>query len=68
VSRSATTVRIPSRLVPSGPAALPWGRVETLIYDYPVGLVDLHISQVQRAGWTRLPTLAATNYHGDAGQ
>jgi arabinosyltransferase B/arabinosyltransferase C len=67
VIRSATTVRIPSRLVPSGPATLPWGRVERVIYDHPVGLVDLHAGQVQRAGWMRLPTLAAKNYHGDPG-
>jgi Mycobacterial cell wall arabinan synthesis protein/Arabinosyltransferase concanavalin like domain/EmbC C-terminal domain len=66
-TRSATTVRIPSRLMPSGPPTLPWGRVERVIYDHPTGLVDLHGREVQRAGWTRLPTLAAKNYHGDAG-
>jgi arabinosyltransferase B/arabinosyltransferase C len=66
-SRSATTVRIPSRLMPSGPPSLPWGRVERVIYDHPTGLVDLHVNEVQRAGWTRLPTLAAKNYHGDPG-
>jgi hypothetical protein len=64
VSRSATTVRIPARLVPSGPPTLPWGRVERVIYDHPVGLVDLHVETLQRAGWTRLPTLAAKSYHG----
>jgi len=66
-SRSATTVRIPSRLAPSGPPSLPWGRVERVIYDHPTGLVDLHVSEVRRAGWARLPTLAAKNYHGDVG-
>ncbi len=65
VGRSATTVRIPTRLAPSGPPSLPWGRVERVIYDHPVGLVDRHIDQQRRAGWTRLPTLAATSYHGD---
>lgn len=65
VSRCATTVRIPSRLVPSGPPTLPWGRVERVVYDHPVGLVDLRIGVLRRAGWTRLPTLADKRYHGD---
>ncbi len=62
--RSATTVRVPSSLVPAGPPTLPWGRVERVVYDHPVGLVDLHVHQVRRAGWTRLPTLAGPDYHG----
>lgn len=65
VSRSATTVRVPSRLVPSGPPTLPWGRVERVVYDHPVGLVDLHLTQIRRSGWTRLPTLADKSYHGE---
>lgn len=66
VTRSGTAVRMPVRLVPSGPPTLPWGRVERVVYDHPVGLVDLHIEQHRRAGWTRPPTLAAKSYHGDA--
>ncbi len=64
VSRSATAVRMPARLVPSGPPTLPWGRVERVFYDHPVGLVDLSFGTLQRAGWTRLPTLADKRYHG----
>jgi arabinosyltransferase B/arabinosyltransferase C len=63
--RSATTVRLPAALVPSGPAARPWGRVEQMVYDHPVGLVDLHVKALRRAGWTRLPTLADQRYHGN---
>jgi arabinosyltransferase B/arabinosyltransferase C len=63
--RSATTVRMPSRLVPGGPPTLPWGRVERVVYDHPVGLVDLHVETSRRAGWTRLPTLADKSYHGN---
>ncbi|MGH3753770.1 MAG: arabinosyltransferase domain-containing protein [Pseudonocardiaceae bacterium] len=63
--RSAATVRLPAQLVPSGPAARPWGRVERVVYDHPVGLVDLHVTTLRRAGWTRLPTLADHSYHGD---
>jgi len=65
VSRSGIAVRMPARLVPSGPPTLSWGRVERVVYDHPVGLVDLHVDQRQRAGWTRLPTLADKSYHGD---
>jgi hypothetical protein len=65
-SRDATIVRMPAALVPGGPPTLPWGRVERVGYDHPVGLVDLHVRTVHRAGWTRLPTLAAKSYHGTA--
>jgi arabinosyltransferase B/arabinosyltransferase C len=65
VGRSATTIRVPSRLMPNGPPTPPWGRVVRVVYDHPVGLVDLRIDQLRRAGWTRLPTLAAKSYHGD---
>ncbi|MDQ4104625.1 MAG: arabinosyltransferase C-terminal domain-containing protein, partial [Actinomycetota bacterium] len=65
VDRSATTVRMPTRLVPAGPPTLPWGRVERVVYDHPVTLVDLRVEQRQRAGWTRFPTLADESYHGN---
>ena len=65
VTRCATTVQVPARLVPSGPPTLPWGRVERVVYDHPVGLVDLRVEELHRAGWTRLPTLADKSYHGD---
>jgi arabinosyltransferase B len=65
VSRCATTVQVPAWLVPSGPPTLPWGRVERVVYDHPVGLVDLRVGALRRAGWTRLPTLADQSYHGD---
>ncbi|MDQ4020371.1 MAG: arabinosyltransferase domain-containing protein [Actinomycetota bacterium] len=63
--RSGTTVRVPTRLMPSGPATLPWGRVERVVYDHPIGLVDLRVETLRRAGWTRLPTLADKSYRGD---
>ncbi|MGH8880926.1 MAG: hypothetical protein ACRD0P_26825, partial [Stackebrandtia sp.] len=44
---------------------LPWGRVERVVYDHPVGLVDLRVEALRRAGWTRLATLAGESYHGD---
>lgn len=63
--RSGTTVRVPTRLLPSGPATLPWGRVQRVVYDHPIGLVELRVETLQRAGWTRLPTLADKSYRGD---
>lgn len=45
-------------------AALPWGRVVRVVDGHPVGLVEMHVDQRRRAGWTRLPTLAAKSYHG----
>ncbi|MGH3933576.1 MAG: arabinosyltransferase domain-containing protein, partial [Pseudonocardiaceae bacterium] len=63
--RSATTVRVPSRLTPAGPPTLAWGRVERVVYDHPVGLVDLRVGKLRRAGWTRLPTLADKSYNGN---
>jgi arabinosyltransferase B/arabinosyltransferase C len=63
--RSATTVRVPAWLAPAGPPALPWGRVERVVYAHPVGLVMLRVDRVHRAGWTRLPTLADPGYHGE---
>jgi hypothetical protein len=66
VSRDATIVRMPAALVPGGPPTLPWGRVERVGYHHPVGLVDVDVRAVRRAGWTRLPTLAAKSYHGNA--
>ncbi len=63
--RSATTVRVPTQLMPAGPPTLPWGRVERVVYDHPVGLVDRRVEALRRAGWTRLPTLADKSYLGD---
>jgi hypothetical protein len=54
--------------MPSGPATLPWGRVERVVYDHPIGLVNLRVETLRRAGWTRLPTLADKSYRGDPAQ
>ncbi|MGH3797112.1 MAG: arabinosyltransferase domain-containing protein [Pseudonocardiaceae bacterium] len=64
VDRTARFVEVPSQLVPPGVPTLGWGHVEEVIYDHPVGLVDLRVEQVRRAGWTRLPTLARESYTG----
>jgi hypothetical protein len=62
--RTSASVRVNAQLVPTGPPALPWGRVERVVYDHPVGLVDLRTDQQRRWGWTRLPTLSGEDYNG----
>ncbi|MDQ3989247.1 MAG: arabinosyltransferase, partial [Actinomycetota bacterium] len=62
--RTGTAVRVVAELVPSGPPTLPWGRVERVVYDHPVGLVDVEVRRERRAGWTRLPTLSGADYNG----
>ncbi|MGH3697680.1 MAG: arabinosyltransferase domain-containing protein [Pseudonocardiaceae bacterium] len=66
VDRSAEAVELPSRLTPPGAPTLGWGHVDELMYDHPPGLVDLHVTTVRRAGWTRLPTLSGQRYTGRA--
>jgi Mycobacterial cell wall arabinan synthesis protein/EmbC C-terminal domain/Arabinosyltransferase concanavalin like domain len=64
VDRTAKFVEVPSRLVPPGAPMLGWGHVDEVIYLHPVGLVDLHVAALRRAGWTRLPTLIGQRYTG----
>jgi arabinosyltransferase B/arabinosyltransferase C len=64
VDRTAKFVEVPSRLVPPGAPMLGWGHVDEVIYLHPVGLVDLHVGALRRAGWTRLPTLIGQRYTG----
>lgn len=65
ISRTARFDELPSRLTPSsGVPILPWGHLEKVVYRYPVGRFDLHVSTAQRSGWQRLPTLAVPAYTG----
>jgi len=66
VNRTTKVVELPSRLTPPGMPTLGWGHVDELVYAHPVGLVDLHVTPVRRAGWTRLPTLIGERYSGHA--
>jgi hypothetical protein len=66
VDRTATFIELPSQLLPAGVPTLGWGHVDEVVYDHPASLVDLHVLQVRRAGWTRLPTLIGERYTGRA--
>jgi len=66
VDRTTKAIELPAQLTPPGAPSLGWGHVDELIYAHPVGLVDLHIRSVHRAGWTRLPTLIGERYTGRA--
>ncbi|WP_165939641.1 arabinosyltransferase domain-containing protein [Saccharopolyspora aridisoli] len=62
-AQTATYVRMASAL-PGGPETTPWGTVDRILYDYPTREVDLVFRHHDRAGWTRLPTLAGEDYIG----
>jgi hypothetical protein len=66
VDRTTTFVELPSRLAPPGVPTLGWGHVDELVYTHPVGLVELRVEHLRRAGWTRLPTLIGERYTGRA--
>ncbi|MGH3978976.1 MAG: arabinosyltransferase C-terminal domain-containing protein, partial [Pseudonocardiaceae bacterium] len=62
--RTATYVRAPSRIHPAGPPTRPWGNVQRVMYDHPVGLVDLRTERVVEPGWHREPPIIGMNYSG----
>jgi hypothetical protein len=64
VDRTSKLLERPTLLTPPGVPTLGWGHVEELVYAHPVGLVDLQITTMRRAGWTRLPTLIGERYTG----
>ncbi len=66
IDRTAKFIELPAQLAPPGAPTLGWGHIEEVVYTHPVGLVDLRVHQVRRAGWTRLPTLIGERYTGRA--
>ena len=66
VDRTTKDIELPTQLAPPGAPTMGWGHVDELVYLHPVGLVDLHVASVHRAGWTRLPTLSGERYAGRA--
>ncbi|MGH3805455.1 MAG: arabinosyltransferase domain-containing protein [Pseudonocardiaceae bacterium] len=66
VDRTATFIELPTQLAPPGVPTLGWGHVDEVVYTHPVGLVDLRVGQLRRAGWARLPTLIGERYTGRA--
>lgn len=63
VDRTTKDIELPAQLTPPGAPSLGWGHVDEVIYAHPVGLVDLHVTPIRRAGWTRLPTLNRGTLH-----
>ncbi|MDQ3887027.1 MAG: arabinosyltransferase, partial [Actinomycetota bacterium] len=61
---TATAVRMASRIAPAGPSTRPWGRVERIVRDHPVGLVDLRVEPSTEAGWQRRPPITGETYSG----
>ena len=66
VDRVTKLIELPTRLTPPGTPTLGWGHVDELVYAHPPDLVDLRVNTIQRAGWTRFPTLIGQRYTGRA--
>lgn len=66
VDRTTKDIELPAQLTPPGAPTLGWGHVDELVYAHPVGLVEVHVTAVRRAGWIRLPTLIGERYTGRA--
>ncbi|WP_406690838.1 arabinosyltransferase domain-containing protein [Saccharopolyspora sp. ID03-671] len=62
-THTATWVRMVS-VLPGGPEAPPWGTVDRVRYAAEPLQVDVEHRHEDRAGWTRLPTLAGEDYIG----
>ncbi|WP_461154449.1 arabinosyltransferase domain-containing protein [Saccharopolyspora tripterygii] len=62
-THTATFVRVASAL-PGGPETPPWGTVDRVLYGLEPGRFDIGYRRHDRAGWTRLPTLAGEEYIG----
>lgn len=62
--QTATAVRMASRIHPAGPRTRPWGQVERIVHDHPVGVVDLRVERSVEAGWHRDPPITGPAYSG----
>ncbi|SFT07675.1 arabinosyltransferase domain-containing protein [Saccharopolyspora flava] len=62
-TQTATAVRMIS-VLPGGPETPPWGNVDRVLYAAEPLRVDVEHRFQDRAGWTRLPTLAGEDYIG----
>ena len=61
---TATVVRMTSRIDPAGPPTRPWGQVERIVRDHPVGVVDLRVERVGEPGWHRDAPITGDAYSG----
>ncbi|MGH3914171.1 MAG: arabinosyltransferase domain-containing protein [Pseudonocardiaceae bacterium] len=63
-ARTSTHVAMASRLHPSGPPTRHWGQVQRVVYDHPLGLVDLHVATTVEPGWHREAPVTGDAYSG----
>ncbi len=59
---NSTYVRLATAVQPGGPRTKPWGRVDLVVRDRPVGLVDVTTTTRSTPGWERGPTIATEDY------
>jgi hypothetical protein len=59
---NSTYVRLATAVQPGGPRTKPWGRIDLVVRDRPVGQVDVATTTRSTPGWERGPTLATGDY------
>lgn len=64
VGPSATYVQPESRIHPSGPPTRAWGLLQQVVYDHPVGRVDVTTLTSTEPGWQREMPVTGESYSG----
>ncbi len=64
VQANATYVQLESRIHPSGPPTRNWGQVQRVVYEHPVGLVDVTERTSLEPGWQREMPVTGEAYSG----
>ncbi len=64
VEPTATYVQPESRIHPSGPPTRAWGQLQRVVYDHPVGRVDVATRTSTEPGWQREMPVTGEAYSG----
>jgi hypothetical protein len=64
VQANATYVQLEARIHPSGPPTRAWGQVQRVVYDHPVGRVDVTTRTSLQPGWQREMPVTGEAYSG----
>ncbi|MGH3904491.1 MAG: arabinosyltransferase domain-containing protein [Pseudonocardiaceae bacterium] len=63
-AHTSTYIAMATRIHPSGPPIREWGHVQRVVYDHPVGLVQLRVDTTVEPGWHREPPVTGDAYSG----
>ncbi|HEX2298087.1 MAG TPA: arabinosyltransferase C-terminal domain-containing protein, partial [Pseudonocardiaceae bacterium] len=61
---ASTYVAMATRLGAAKPPARQWGHVQRVVYDHPVGLVDLRVDTTVEPGWHQEKPVTGDAYSG----